>query len=157
MKQKGFTLIELVVVIVILGILAATALPKFVDLAGDARGSVMKGVEASMRSVNGMLYAKAAAQGLVAKASTDTPAPTVSTNGQTVKLHYGYALDVDELKKVLDLIPTTDFNVNNTDFRIEHKGSPTFSTAPQNCAVAYTKAVDANTPAVVAAAVVSGC
>ena len=38
-KQNGFTLIELVVVIVILGILAATALPKFVDLSGEAEGA----------------------------------------------------------------------------------------------------------------------
>jgi MSHA pilin protein MshA len=42
-KEKGFTLIELVMVIVILGILAAFALPRFADLGGDARASVFQG------------------------------------------------------------------------------------------------------------------
>ena len=41
-KQEGFTLIELIVVIVILGILAVTAAPKFIDLQGDARASALQ-------------------------------------------------------------------------------------------------------------------
>jgi len=49
-KQQGFTLIELVVVIVILGILAATALPKFIDLSGQARGAAVKGVASAATS-----------------------------------------------------------------------------------------------------------
>ena len=56
MKQKGFTLIELVVVIVILGILAATALPKFVDLSGEAEQAAAEGVAGAIASASAINY-----------------------------------------------------------------------------------------------------
>lgn len=63
-KSSGFTLIELVLVIVIIGVLSAFSLPRFADLSSSAKVATLESIAGSMRSTIGIIRSKAYAQGL---------------------------------------------------------------------------------------------
>ena len=84
-QQAGFTLIELVAVIVLLGILAVTALPRFVNLQTDARVAVLDGLTASMQGAATQIYAKSLIDGVERSATA-----TVTVNGAAVDVVFGY-------------------------------------------------------------------
>ena len=85
-RQGGFTLIELVVVIVILGILAVTAAPRFLNLQDDARAASLQGLKGAIDGAAGIVYGKAAIEGVETDEKTETPAPDV----EGIKTHFGY-------------------------------------------------------------------
>lgn len=75
--QQGFTLIELIAVIVILGILAATAIPRFVDLSAAAKQSALQGVAGALGSASALNHANNIAQD--AGLTVTTPVITIAT------------------------------------------------------------------------------
>jgi len=63
-QNKGFTLIELIIVIVILGIIAVVAAPRFINVSGDAKIATLEGMGGAIISASQLVYAKAIVQGV---------------------------------------------------------------------------------------------
>jgi MSHA pilin protein MshA len=138
-KQKGFTLIELIIVIVILGILAVTAVPRFIDLQNDARASTLQGVKAALQGGSQLVYAKSAIAGLQ-RAATGT----VTLASGTVNTVYGYPAGLNaevEAPFFMDL-SADDFTIEDApgSFTISLDGGGTDSAT---CLVTYTDAISA--------------
>lgn len=115
MKQThGYTLIELVIVIVVIGILAVTALPRLVNLQSDARISALQGLRGAMQGANEQLIGVSSFQGLDSAASA-----AINIEGETVSIVYGYAKadNANAWSHILDAsIENTTWGSDNADW-----------------------------------------
>jgi MSHA pilin protein MshA len=145
-RQGGFTLIELVVVITILGILAAFAVPRFASLEGQAREAATQALAGSVRSGASLAHALWLAQG-------DPASVAVTMEGAPITILNGYpnAATIDDT-----LVEYTGFGLTagaTTVFTKLTPGNP--GTPIANCTVTYTPAAANGAPGV--ATDLSGC
>lgn len=136
-KQQGFTLIELVVVIVILGILAVTAAPKFINLQSDARTATLQAIKASMETATALVHSKSLIAGNETKAASATNNVVVDSAGTTVSLDLGYPISTTGSGTAAGTDWGNLLDVNSTEFTISDSAIagyvvvyPTDSTAP---------------------------
>lgn len=124
-KQQGFTLIELIVVIIILGILAAFIIPRFGELDKEARSATVYGLEGSVRAAAAMVHGVSVARSV----SDPNAASSVTIGADTIALTNGYPSNVAEMTKLLESI--SGFTAADPDFTKDG------ATTPANCKVTY--------------------
>jgi MSHA pilin protein MshA len=133
-KQQGFTLIELVMVIVILGILAATALPKFVDMSKSARISTLNGLQGALQGAKSLVKAGYMINPAATVTLSDgtTTVAVVTTSGATLGLPTATAAGIGNAVEFSssDYTPSYAISPNVATFTLASKA---------DCSVTYTE------------------
>ncbi len=140
-KQKGFTLIELVVVIVILGILAVTAAPKFLNLQNDARNASLQGLKGAIQGAASIVYGKAAIKGVESVADE-----SITEGSTTINIDFGYPkATVTDLEAAVNGLKEDwdceeDTTTTPKSVKCSFKGKASYLTTDDKCFVRYIQA-----------------
>lgn len=156
-QHAGFTLVELVTVLVILGALAAVALPRYADLQGQAREAKVKAVAGSMKAAAGLVKASATAGGVSCAAASGA---SVTMEGLAVDLNHCYPQALGAFTtgvlSASSVAATDGWAVSSSAglgggsaagsvLAIELSDAPN----PAGCSISYTSASAADTPPVI--------
>ena len=162
-RSAGFTLIELIIVIVILGILAVTAAPKFMNMQGDARKSVLNGMSASIKTAANLVYSKAIIAGVEKQARQVLAIQGVTGDSTDIAFGYPTAADTGILEVLDAKTSATGANAEwgrgalNGNYFMWPTGVATNAATAINaaCYIQYTPATSAAVP--VYTVVATGC